>query len=315
MSVVEAKLKFGGLSGKDELNLGRRHYTQKWLIRTDNPADGKKTVLDYAGVPQYGTYYKTTTEFDSFAFLRSRDAELDSSDSSLIWVGTFEFDTIADSGQGNQGNSLIPPPQPYDEPVVAEWDSHEEKEPAYFAYSDADESFIPITNSAGDLLDPPPERYRTIQVLRLKKNLADFDFIFWSKYSNAINSDSWLGFAPGMVLFKPPKANFVSQRGIGYWDTSFEFHIDYRGWYHYRWDAGVREFIPAGHLEFTWQKPGYNYIKNDGGGTFVTEPVLLDGNGRRLIGPQDKPKDKIRDAVFFRFRTQPRLPFGPLGII
>ena len=110
---------------------------------------------------------------------------------------TCEFSTATDSGHGQQ---LIPPPQPFDDPPIQEWDAHEEKEPAYFAFDrkndasdfafDSNDKKIPIANSAGDLYDPPPERIVTIQVLRVTKNQADFDYLLAARYSNSINSNS-----------------------------------------------------------------------------------------------------------------------------
>lgn len=316
MSVVEVKLHFSGLSGKDELALGRRDYEQEWLVRTDNAADGAKTVKSHPSVPQYGTFYRTDTENDPFAYLREREIEPASEDSSLVWRVRCRFSTVADNGNGQQ---ILPPPQPFDVPIIAEWDALEEKEPAYFCFGDNEEQ-LPIVNSAGDFFDPPPERIITIQVLRITQNLADFNYLFWAKYSNAINSDTWNGFAPGMVLFKPPKARFIAQRGIGYWETNFEFHINYRGWFAFRWDAGVREFIDS-DADPSGLKRGYNHMKNTDG-SYVTEPVLLNGQGRRLVPLGKEGNREIIDNIFkgigpvlFKFRVQPKLPFGPLGII
>jgi len=316
MAIVEVKLAFSAQTGNDKLYLRRRSYEQKWLVRTDNAADGPALVKNDPRVPQYGSYYQTGTEYDSFARLRERDCEQVSPDSNLLWVVTCRFDTMADNGAGD---TLLPPPQPYDDPPIAEWDAHEDKEPAYFCYGDNEEQ-LPITNSALDFYDPPPERIVTAQIFKVQRNLSDFNPVQWALYSNAVNSDSWYGFAPGMVLFKPPKAKLVAQRGFGYWQTQFEFHINYRGWFHYMWDAGMREYLPPDNgaavgRRNDGKKVGYNHLKNEDG-TFVTHPVLLNGNGRRLVQPGIAALNTVlREAVLFKFRVQHKLPFGPLQII
>lgn len=334
MSVVEAKLKFGGLSGKDELNLGRRHYTQEWLIRTDNPADGKVTVLNSPLVPQYGTFYKTTTEFDSYAYLRSRDAKLQSEDSSLIWIGTFEFDTIADSGTGQ---TILPPPQPFDVPAVIEWEGHEEKEPAYVAYaavkfgstqfpgppdSTNDSVAFPIINTATDFIDPPVERSYGLPILKTTINQSDYNPILAAQYTNAVNSDTWNGWPPCTAMFKAPRARFINQRGFGYWEVQYEFWFNFRGFFAFRWDAGMREYWSqndidalANQAKRSGLKVGHNQVKN-ADGTYATEPVLLNGNGHRLIGAGiDALNTAFFESTILRFRVQPKLPFTPLGII
>lgn len=326
MSVTSVQLKFAGQTGKDHQNLGKRDYVQKFLVQTDNPRDGSALVLHTRPIPQYGDFYSTGSEYDSFAFLRDREAEPVSDETSTQWIVTCNFSTIRDGGPNTEP---IVSSSPIDLAPAIEWEHHEEKEVCYFAYAKAvfagsqfpgppdagRDGVFAIVNTAGDFYDPPAEREIARLILKITVNQADFDALLAADYANATNSDRWYGFPPNTILFKPPKAQFNAEKGFSYWKVSYEFHFNFRGWFKYYWDAGVREYIRAADAKNDPKlKAGYNHLKNDDG-TFVTEPILLNGSGRRLVPLKGKLDLREMTPFMNRYRVQHSRPFGGLNII
>lgn len=317
MSVTEVKLKWAGLTNGKDAVLGPREYQKVYLVKTDNVQDGPSIVKNAIGIPIYGSFYQTDTESDTRAFLADRQADLvDPSESQNHWQVVCSFSTAAYNGAGG----LVPVVEPLDMQPNLEWDFHDDKEPAYFAY-DRNDNPIPIVNSAGDFYDPPLERDFSRLILKVTKNFADYDPLVAYRYANTVNSDNWLGFPKWTILCKPFRGIYTVDKGTTYWKVPFEFHFDFRGWLTRLWDAGLREFfskqdvankrVPPGI-----KVPGYYHMKNDDG-TFVSEPQLLNGRGFRLVPPGGVlTPEKAREGLRMNsYRLYRQMPFIPLGVL
>ncbi|GAH64211.1 unnamed protein product, partial [marine sediment metagenome] len=86
----------------------------------------------------------------------------------------------------------------------------------------------PITNSAGDSFDPPPTRDFDDLVLRVVRNEPEFNALRAAEYKGAVNSDVFLGFAPGIVRIEVFSGVKQYTAGLVYWKVTYEFYI--------RWD-------------------------------------------------------------------------------
>jgi len=326
MAATSVTRKFAGLSGRDDLS-GRREYTIQYVVETDNANDGASIVknADVGGVrvDRYGDYYRTDTESDTQAFVSDRQADRLSDESSKLWLVTVTFSTEASSGVIAPGVGIVYP-QPEDANPDYSWDFIDTKRAAYVAFDENDNPY-PATNSAGDFYDPPFEYDFSYLVLRLTVNQMDYDPLVAALYANRVNSDQWYGFAPGCVLCKPIKGKLAVEKGIGFWKVSYEFHFSFDGWLESVWDAGLREYIPKKDLaQANAERPkgtpeikaGYQHLKDDHG-TFVTEPQLLNGRGRRLIPPGGvlDLKSKERIPYINRFRFHRQIAFGPLQLV
>lgn len=315
MAVAEVKLASTGRAGTDDVT-GVRTYTTVYLVRTDSAYDTKSIVTSHPSIPQYGQFYQTSTETDATAFLQSRSAQQLSAESNLLWAVTCVHSTTA----FNNVNGMLPIVDPFGAEAVVEWDFHEDKEAAYFAYDNQDKP-VPISNSAGDVYDPPLERDFSRLILRVEKNFASYDPLLASQYANTVNSDNWLGFPKWTILCKPFKGKLTIDHGVTYWRVTFEFHFDFRRWTSKVWDTGLREFITQQDIDNKRvspdiKKPGYNHIKN-ADGTFITEPILLNGAGYRLIPPGGvlSPALAMDGIIYNQFRLYRQMPFIPLGVL
>jgi hypothetical protein len=303
-------LAFSGHSGRDDVT-GVRDYMQRWIVWVDDPRDGAKTVKAHPGVPQFGSYYQTPTEVDTQAFVRDRQADRISDESGVYWHVDIDYSTQTDNGQG----ALIPQVEPLNLAPELEWDFAEFQEIASFCYLDEGDGNTKkgaVVNSAKDLHNPPLEKDGGRLVLRVQRNLGKYDPILAYTYANVLNSDTWYGFPRHTVLMKPWKAKSVIEKGLFYWRVNFEFHFNFETWLYQLWDSGMREYVESENEKGF--KRGYNHIKDDDG-NFVTEPVLLNGFGRRLVPKGGILKLNEVKPIANKFRVYRQLPFTPLQII
>lgn len=183
---------------------------------------------------------------------------------------------------------------PLEQPTIIEWLSASTTEPI-----DTDISDNAIVNSSEEPFDPPPTEEFDDLLLRGIYNVAVFDPVGAANYKNAINTDFFLGFAPGLAKV----ITYVSREikaitGNFYVEVTVEIQFRKTGW--------KRKFVDQGYRIKTGtdddNKPTYEEIKDDEG-NLITEPVFLDGNGQKL--------DDDDAVVRLEFDTKPQLPFTP----
>jgi hypothetical protein len=300
---------------RDDLT-GLREYVQVHQVVFDGYQSGPISAKNVAGVPQYGDYYKGDTEDDKFAFLQSRDVKREA-DSDKSFLVTSNFTTAANNGTGGL---TLPQPQEVNLTPTIEWGFVEFQSLAIF--HKVRNTWVPIRNSAWDLFDPPLPKDDSRLALRITKNLGQFNPLLAYQYSNAINSDEWLGFPQYTVMFKPPQASLKLEKGYQYWEVKFEFHFNFETWLAQVVDAGMRDRWNQGDLDdLKKRKPkdaagivkGYNHITNQDG-VKVAEPTLLDGFGHRLIFPSmDATLSEVQPFIH-KFHIYRELPFTPLNL-
>jgi hypothetical protein len=180
------------------------------------------------------------------------------------------------------------------------------QEPVKLSFSFRKLSVIPtvtidgfgLVNSAGD----PFEGLQIDQsrpVLTFKKNVASFSPTQVLTYADAINSDSFRGFAPYTCKIEAISGEETFDRGTRYWAMSYVIEVNYQTWKLQVVDAGFRELIDAG-------PPARHQEILDDYAQRVAKPVHLDGAGRKL--PHGEQPNVIE------FRVYRELPFGPLGL-
>lgn len=155
-------------------------------------------------------------------------------------------------------------------------------------------SSIPYANSAGQPFDPPPMSYELTIVGVLERWERSWNGLAALQYmldGGAVNSDSWLGFAPGMVRFENITATRRIEAGSLLYRVRYELHI--------------RE-----HWLDVYPDDGYGKIEDgklveivDENGVPAGAPVRLDGTGQPLADQQDDP------TVYRVFDRHPHLPF------
>jgi len=175
----------------------------------------------------------------------------------------------------------------------------------YFATTnepiDRDIEGNPLTNSAGESFDPPLTREFHDLVGRIIKNQVAYNPVMAYEYIGSINSDSFRGFPPETVLCRVFTGDEVYTPYMKYYRVTYEFQVRFDGWKRRVLDQGFREYVGTG----TDGAPLYKQF-TDNEGNPLTEPTLLNGNGKKL--------DDGASAVFLEFDVRRKLPFSKLGL-
>lgn len=199
-------------------------------------------------------------------------------------AGDSQFDPFAD---------------PLAKPWEVEWGFVTTNEPV-----DRDIYDKPILNSVGESYDPPVMREFSDLMLTIRRNEADFNYARAADYKDAVNSDFFYGFAPGLVRC----VNYSGRRAftgvIFYWQVTYTFQMRRGSWLRRILDQGYRTKVLASGGAVTVEA-----IEDDAGNK-VSQPWPLDGNGYKL------PQSTIDagSAFWLGFEIYHLLPFSVLGL-
>lgn len=176
-----------------------------------------------------------------------------------------------EGGGGVAGNGTpAANPQPLDNPLLR---------PVQAQYRTIKRSVVmkrqngaPLTNSAEDIFDPPPDREKPYLQLVITHNTATFSRTLIELYVGAINDRAFLGFDEKTVMLTDLQATLRFEHGVFYWERTFTFEVD-SGGYH-----------PVKILDAGWNElsGGVKKAIRDTVGTPSTRPHLLNGTGGKL---------------------------------
>jgi len=237
-----------------------RTYTRKFRVITDSALVGAAAVGN-AVPPVIGSSYLTATESDLGAFCNSIQPVQDS-DNPRVWEVTVEY------GPQEPGDE-----NPLNRPLEISWSFAQ-----FTRVCDRDINGHALLNSAGDFFDPPPEIDDSRPVLTIVRNEASFDPAQAIDYQDAVNSDSFLGFAAGTAKVMGISSSLQFESNIFFWKTSYEFQFRRDGWKLSVLDQGRYK---TNHKPIPEKDSG----GNDMVGTHVSDPVPLDGSGNPLTNP------------------------------
>lgn len=320
MAVTEIIETHSGRRGRDDVR-GVREYERVFTVITDSAYDGPKTVKNAFGLPKYNEFYKTTNEEDKEAFLEDKNAD-QIDESQKVWTVTCTFSTLTNNGNGG----LELPVEPLNQTSTLEWGLVEYRELAIWGIDRETDKEAAVTNSAKDPVDGL-ELDAARLVLKISRYEGSFNPFKAYQYANAVNSDDWYGFPKHTALMKPWRGVYKNQRGQPYWEVTYEIHFDFDTWDLRFLDTGIREFLTQAEADQRngqiksysngKQKSnyvaGYNWIRNSDG-TFVGEPVALDGKGKAAAVPGITKSTELIVPKRRRYGVYSQLPFGPLRL-
>jgi len=156
-------------------------------------------------------------------------------------IGPFDYEVTVNystqSTTGDQeGETFDPTANPLEAPWEVEWGFATANEPI-----NTDITGKPILNSAEESPDPSVTRDISDLVLRIRRNESAFNPLQASNYKDAINSDWFWGFAPGLVRCTQYNARIVKRGNLWYWQVQYEFQMRRIGWKLRIVDEGFRE--------------------------------------------------------------------------
>jgi hypothetical protein len=200
-------------------------------------------------------------------------------------------------------------------------------------------TIMPVLNSAGEPPDPPMmKEYRDL-LLQVTVNRSGFDPLIAAKYIDAVNSDTFFGFAAGKVKCRRFDADQLRAAGLVYYQLNFEFQI--RTFASDAMDVGwTRRFLDAGFRERVYEKYAESSGKNEAGIPMVTSyyhwkmydigswlPPEYNDDGTEKTGAIFKPVSKqvplngagrvLADGDekhFIEIQDFDQLPFSVLGL-
>lgn len=320
MSVTEVKLlgagAGGGVDGRD-FSTSTRSYSHKYQVKCDSALDGPNTVLDYfmlnTNLPWPGRVYRFGgTSYTGAGCSRVHVDYVENGGGIFsVSVDFKEFSTEEEQKERQPQDNGTLDENPFTWAPEIEVSSSSYSTPVEFAYFVGalnatalspflkTGSFLPITNSAQEPLDPTIEDEFSYKVIRFTTNVKSYDDSFYNTYNDSINKEYFEINLPKVGFFTAcakhygklkvtASLNFAN--GFRYWRRTLELHI--RGWDRAILDQGTREFYMAGDT-----KPDGTIISandlprrrismeipiTDDDGLPIDKPRLLDGNGKRL---------------------------------
>lgn len=208
-----------------------------------------------------------------------------------VFYTTREFSPAGDS-------QVQPFTSPLEQPWEVDWGFITANEPI-----DRDIRNWPIHNSAGETFDPPIMREFSDLMLTIRRNESIFNYIRAADYKDAVNSDLFYGFAPGLVRC----INYAGRRAMTadtfYWQVTYQFQIRVDNWLRRIMDEGYKA------LDSLDTSKGVVAIR-DGDNNIVSQPWPLDGQGFALTQTQID----AGIAFWLEFEIYPLKPFRVLGL-
>lgn len=182
---------------------------------------------------------------------------------------------------------------------------------------------FPICNSVCVPYDPPLEMEKQIKVIRIARNVPEYDGPFFDQYQGSINTDRVTidkGFYRFRMVIAPLTGkisiggSFQRTNGIKYWRQTTTIEVDYENWRRKPLDKGLTYLDVAPSTEVSvsdfFDPDDHNggSIKKvtDPDGYPIDNPVLLDGVGRKLPLGAEKP-------YYGYWSTIPEVPWAGLA--
>lgn len=338
MAVSEVKLSSAGVSGSvsagdsQTINLGGS-YRARYFVKCSTSNDTPDIIFRYfhrtTSLPYIGRSFKIGNGFDRFSVCRSLDVNYtDKSDGQFVVDARFEPLQVEVEQPDVNGQPTSNPFQWADEIEVTFSQYSVPVEQAEFrGFSHgANRRFrvgavIPVMNSAMIPFDPPLEKEENIKIIRITKIAATYDGFSFDRFNNTINGERVIiskpvyGFRQEIPPYKGKLkmigGQFQIQNGVRFWRQTAEIHINGFTWIKEVQDRGMDELYFSGErmhsgatVNAANAPKGYLHVPIRDSGHPITEPVLLNGLGKRA-NPNGPP-------VYSRWNVHPIVSWAPI---
>lgn len=293
---------------------GVRTYHRTWKVRSLYQNEDSKSITATDLLPRRGDLYFTAHSADLGARLHEL-AAVRVPNSLFWWDVTATYFTapgiaFVDQGRSSSDGGGAPTDReikPWERPAQIAIDSDQATKPAVMEMYDPDDNPLPlpVTNSAGDLFDPPVEADDPKIVLNITKNFISYDTSLIFKYKNAINKDAFFG--------QPAYTWKVKRFGIQNAFEGVHYYVTvHLSLYHRPFTTeGDPSALgdPGGWRQIAYVDRGYQQIKDgkkvrcvDRYGQPAASPQLLNGSGAQLAitATTDVSNAKYRKFKLYR---------------
>ncbi len=280
MAVTSVKEDFQVRQGEQKVTPGSSlskstTYQRRFVVQTSDQNDGPAIVMAAAGIPRPFDTYTSGNDSDSTAQCISI-RPIPRSQEPMLWDVVCNYSTQLPSGGGGNNGGKTPP----DRPTKYGMSFTTITRIIVQDYSNPPRA---ILNSAKQQFHPPLEQEIYLPVVTAQKYEDQLLVGKARAYNGTVNSEEFsingLILPPEVALFRMRQAPYF-ELGQSYWDTTYEFTLNWDGW-----DASP---LDQGTLQ---NKNSKLQTITDQFGLPVNQPVNLDGNGNKL--------DPTKDPVFF----------------
>ena len=269
---------------------GKRSYTRKFRLETDDKTDRAYDIGSHASLPVIGSVHPE----DANAYCT--DISVTNSNPWKGWTVTATYSDERTLQQSSSGNG------PEDDEVLISWQSEGYEE----VVTTDTVTGKAILNSAGDPYDEPPTRESTHLVASIQANFLSVPAWILS-YQNAVNSDAitigGLAIAAGLAKMSNLSiGNRQIRNGTNYYPVSFDIKIKKDGWKFEPLESGYRQRKSPLPLPGSDEK--VDCLGADK--KVVSEPVPLDAFGIQL----DIGDPSTTTFAYGDFTIYPQLAFA-----
>lgn len=328
MAVIGSALHWNGAVGNWQAT-GRRSYAAVYIVKTNNPLDGPTVINTYvaANLRALGATYSYGSDTDAEAIATMIDPKR-SAQNAKLWYVTVSYET-PDERTPTGALSLNPSEWRHELSTANRGVSEAATRLKYLqtVCLRAEDSYGPAMNQAGQIFDPPPERERWNEILRIEKYDTYFpndaeDYIgrinnaqVFVSYPYWNYTRTWAKYATKCIAFSG-----VTMRinAFDVWRWTVEFETDKKTWKlklpnigtFARAQAGDKDqngefYTTGGSNPNTPPDSGVRELK-DATGQPLRNPVPLDEEGQPLpAGADVEYLEFLRDdeADFDKLRT------------
>jgi hypothetical protein len=280
--------------GATDTHLNHRTYREVFEVLVDDPLTLPEIIANTAGIPQVGTTLAT----DPGAVMVDFDME-QSEENPCRWLLTAKYDSkpeLPDSLSPDGGSTLSPseiPENPLLRPAV--WSINFQKTTEvgdkWYRVDDAGavaNALTAVRNSAKLPFDPPLTIEVSRPVIHVVKNVRPdvATLAFFLSLQDAVNKDPWKGLGRRVARIDGASGDGKFENGVAFVEVKIEIALKWDTWDARPLDCGYAELTrrddPVTQVQFdAWTKI------RDPFGQDATEPVPLDGNGRKLAPGAD----------------------------
>lgn len=236
------------------------HFTREFRVDVNDETFGATTAMVAVGIPTLGSAHPSHV----YASCRSLRAEQYDPNSKYAWRVTAEYSTPSGATESTSENPLDDIPQ-----VAWTFD-------AYSAPIDKDMNGNAVRNSAGDRLDPMPEREFHVAKLSVLRNEPTYNPVVAYDLIDSINASTvtLAGYSVAARWAKLDELSGVWKRrhGTAYWEVSYVISISRDTW--------IRSIIDEGF--YALDANGKSYRITDKNNVDKEVTTKLDGSGKIL---------------------------------
>lgn len=268
---------------------GYRTYRRTWMVSCSDPTMGPRGVAEFVGlnatgIPPglYAQYQVNSWEIDLWARCKGQQAQPRNANDPYNWTFTADYDSKPfDFGTGSTDLSAGTSPtaqsstDPTLLPIMVKSVTIETDIALTTDYSTPSKK---VQASNGQAFSPAVTVKRYTPGVQITTYTAFAPWANKVRYTGAVNNDTFLGFAPNTLLCSDYSIQSVFQQNQYYYQIDITFLIADPESGDPDWDLRV---LDCGTYERIGPSKPNEKIK-DSQGNFVTDPVCLDGNGKKL---------------------------------